>query len=197
MASGVEHRGRGRGADQTGLLIGQPAGGVVGRGIGVAEALHDPAGGHADQVGGGQRLAAAPHHRVDQPEMGMDPAQPVGGQGPSRLGRLLERRDHDVRVGQQPVDQVPRPGRVEVERQAALAGVVQQVAQAALGIESVSDVRPGDPQCVAGRGLNADHLRAEVRQEAARETQALVAEVDDDRPGQGERGCVHQGSLGS
>ena len=151
----------------------------------------------ANQVGGGQIFAAALHHRVDQPQMGMDPAQPLGGQGPSRLGRLLQRRDHDVGAGEQPVDQVPGCRRVEVERHAALAGVVQQVAQAALGVQSVSEVRPGDPQCVAGRGLNADHLRAEVRQEAACETQALVAEVDDDRPGERERGCVHQRSLGS
>ena len=82
----MEHRGRGRGADQTGLLVGEPAGGVVGRGVGVAEALHDAAGGHRDQVGGGQLFAAALHHRLDQPEVGMDAQQPVGGQGPSRIG---------------------------------------------------------------------------------------------------------------
>ena len=86
MASGVEHRGRGRGADQTRLLVGQPPGRVVGRRVGIAEALHDPAGGHRNQVGGGQLLAAALHHGVDQPQMGMDAQQPVGGQGPSRLG---------------------------------------------------------------------------------------------------------------
>ena len=57
---------------------------------------------------------------------------------------------------------------------------MQQVAQTALDVRATGQVRTGALQSVAARRLNANHVRTQVGQEAARQTQTLVAEVDDD-----------------
>ena len=66
-----------------------------------------------------------------------------------RFDGLVQRREHEIGLCEQPIDQVPGAGRVEVERQAALAGVVEQMSEAALEIGAVVQVRPADTQRVA------------------------------------------------
>ena len=193
----VEHGDAGRGGDLAGLLVSEFAGRVVGCDVGEAQSLHQAAGGDADDVGGGQTLAAAPGDGVDCAEMGMDLLQPFAVEEAAGLDGLVERREHDVGLCEQAVDQVPGAGRVEVEGEAAFAGVVEQVAEAAFDVGSIVEARAVDSQGVARGGLDADHVGAEVGEPARAQGEALVAEVDDDGTGEGEVGARHQSRLGS
>ena len=149
VASVVEHRRAGRRCDLAGLLVGELAGRIVGRDIGEPETLHQPAGGDADDVGGWESFPAASGDDVDHSELRMEALQTFAVEEPARLDGLVQRREHEIGLCEQPINQVPGAGRFEVERQAALAGVVEQMSEAALEIRAVVQVRPADTQRVA------------------------------------------------
>ena len=197
VAAVVEHGRGGRGGDLAGLFVGELAGRVVGRDIGESEALHESAGGDADDVRGGQAFAAAPSDDVDDAQVRMDTLYAFAVEEAAGFDRLVERGQDDVGVSEQAVEQVPGSGGVEVEREAALAGVVEQVAQSALEILLVVEVRAVDPQGVARCGLDTDDVGAEVGEPARTQAETLVAQVDDDRAGEREVGDGHQSRLGS
>ena len=94
---------------------------------------------------------------------------------------FVQRSQHNVRGGQQPIDEVPGAGRVEVQCKTALARVVEDVTKSALRVVATLKMRAANAQCIAGRRLDANHVAAEVGQPARPQTEALVAQVDDDR----------------
>ena len=63
--------------------------------------------------------------------------------------------------------------------------------QPALDIATVFEVGTAHAQGVSARGLDANDIRAEIGQEAAREAETLIAEIDHHRPDERERGLRH------
>ena len=110
VAAVVEHRHTCRCCHLTGLLVGQLAGRVVGRDIGKAEALHESTGRDANDVGRRQAFAAASCDDIDDAEMRMLALQSFAVEESTCLNGLVQRREHDVCLSQQAIDQIPCAG---------------------------------------------------------------------------------------
>ena len=110
VAAVVEHRRTCRRRNLTGLLVGQLAGRIVGRDIGEAQALHESAGRDANDVGRRQALATTPCDDIDDAEMRLHALQSFAVEESTCLNGLVQRREHDVCLSQQAIDQIPCAG---------------------------------------------------------------------------------------
>ena len=190
-ATVVQHRGCRRDRDLAGLLVGELPGRVVGRDLGKSQPLHQTAGSDADNVGRGQVLAASSHDHVNHAQMRMHAMQSFRIEETPGLNGLVQRSQHNIRGGQQPINEVPGAGRVEVQREAALARVVEDVAKSAFRVVATLKMRAANAQCIASRRLDPNHVGAKVGQPARSQTEALVAQVNHNRAGQWKVGNRH------
>ena len=85
LARLVEHGEGGRGADEAGLLVGEPARRIVGRDAGIAQSVHQAAGCHTSEVRGREIAASSPHDHIDESEVRIDRVQPGAVQEAARL----------------------------------------------------------------------------------------------------------------
>ena len=104
---------------------------------------------------------------------------------------LVQRSQHNVCGGQQPIDEVPGAGRVEVQCKTALARVVEDVTKSALRVVATLKMRAANAQSIAGRRLDPNHVGAKVGQPACSQTKTLVAQVNHNRAGQWKVGNRH------
>lgn len=104
---------------------------------------------------------------------------PEAASGQRRRAPRCGRLDHGIGAAAEIQEEVAPARPIEIQGDAALAGVERQPEHRTFGIGNASDERRPPPCRVALRWLDLDHIGAEVAQQLARQKSRLGGEVED------------------
>ena len=170
LTGAVQGRQHAGGQIHTDLMVAEAGDGQHGQGVLVEQGAQHAAAGEerreveARQILVGALLAVAGDEAVDQ--LGVFRVQRVIVESRLLQGVLTPVGDEDVRAGDELFQRLAAGGRLGVQADAGLAGVLQIVRGVLLLILRTALVHGRVAQGIARRGLNLDDLGAQIRQKA-------------------------------